>query len=89
MPAASDERFKALAERINAVQAQPLHLPCWNFRAAAVRAGSPRVRMPGKGKGRGFQYPYGVVVGDALWVMYSVGKEDIAISRVPLRSLPR
>jgi hypothetical protein len=39
-------------------------------------------------KGAGFQYPSAVVVGDALWVIYSVGKEDVAVSRVPLASLP-
>jgi len=56
--------------------------------AAAVRAGAPAIRLGGKGKGRGFQYPYGVVAGDALWVIYSIGKEDIGISHVPLGSLP-
>lgn len=57
-------------------------------RAVAVRSGAPPIRLPGTGKGRGYQYPSAVVVGDALWIMYSVGKEDVAISRVPLASLP-
>ncbi len=56
-------------------------------RAMAVRSGSPAIRLPGKGKGRGFQYPSAVVVSDAIWIMYSVGKEDVAVSRVPLAPL--
>jgi hypothetical protein len=58
-------------------------------RAVAVRSGSPKIRLPGKGKGRGYQYPSAVLVDDALWIMYSVGKEDVAVSRVPLALLPR
>jgi hypothetical protein len=36
----------------------------------------------------GFQYPSAVVAHDALWVIYSVGKEDVAVSRIPLSELP-
>jgi hypothetical protein len=57
--------------------------------AAAIRHGAPKVRHPGRAKGPGFQYPSAVVVGDALWVIYSIGKEDVAVSRVPLSSLPQ
>ena len=53
--------------------------------AYAVRAEASPTPL---GYGRGFRYPYGAVVGDALWVMYSIGKEDIDISRVPLASIP-
>lgn len=56
--------------------------------AAAIRSGCPAVRVKGRAKGPGFQYPSAVVVGDALWVVYSIGKEDVALSRVPLASLP-
>lgn len=55
--------------------------------AAALRAGAPAIRLPGKGKGRGYQYPAGCVVGGDLWVLYSVGKEDVAVSRVPIAAL--
>ncbi len=58
-------------------------------RAAAIRHGAPKVRHRGRAKGPGFQYPSAVVVGDALWVIYSIGKEDVAVSRVPLAALPR
>jgi hypothetical protein len=57
--------------------------------AAAVRSGAPPLRHKGKGKGAGFHYPFGTVVGDSLWIMYSVGKEDIEISRVPIAALGR
>ncbi|MBN2293305.1 MAG: exo-alpha-sialidase [Pirellulales bacterium] len=55
--------------------------------SAAIRAGAPNIRARGSGKGRGYQYPATEIVGDDLWVLYSVGKEDIAISRVPLKNL--
>jgi len=55
-------------------------------RAAAIRHGAPKVRHRGRAKGPGFQYP-SAVVGDALWVIYSIGKEDVAVSRVPLSAL--
>ena len=58
-------------------------------RVAAVRAGAPPTAYPGVGKGPGFQYPAAAV--DAargmLLVAYSVNKEDIAVTRVPLASL--
>ena len=57
--------------------------------AAAIRHGAPKVRHPGRAKGPGFQYPSAIVVGDAMWVVYSVGKEDVAVSRVPLSALDR
>ena len=56
-------------------------------RAAAIRTGAPGLRARGGGKGRGYQYPATVIVGDSLWVLYSVGEEDIAISCVPLDRL--
>ena len=55
--------------------------------AAAIRAGAPELRKKGPGKGVGFQYPSAAIVGDNLWVIYSVGKEDVGISCVPLRVL--
>ena len=56
--------------------------------AAAIRAGAPAVRQKGRAKGRGYQYPSALVDGETLWVVYSIGKEDVAISRVPLVGLP-
>lgn len=55
--------------------------------AAALRHGTPPLRYPGKSKNRGFQYPAALVVGNSLWVIYSINKEDIAISRIPLSDL--
>jgi hypothetical protein len=55
--------------------------------AASIRQGAPEIRHPGRAKGVGFQYPSAILVGDALWVIYSVGKEDVAVSRVPLINL--
>jgi len=55
--------------------------------AGAIRTGAPKIRHPGRAKGEGFQYPSAVVAGDALWVIYSIGKEDVAMSRIPLASL--
>lgn len=52
--------------------------------AAATRSDAPPIRHPGLHKGPGFQYPSAVVADGALWAIYSVGKEDVAASRVPL-----
>lgn len=56
--------------------------------AAAIRTGAPGVRVAGSAKSPGFQYPSARVVGDEIWVMYTVGKEDVAVSRVPVSILP-
>jgi len=56
-------------------------------RAWAVLADAPEIRLRGPGKGRGFQYPDAVLAGDALWVIHSIGKEDIGLARVPLAAL--
>jgi hypothetical protein len=55
----------------------------------AVRAGAPPARFAGSGKGPGFEYPMAVVVGEEggeqwLLTVYSVNKEDIAATRIPL-----
>lgn len=55
--------------------------------AAAIRHGTPPLRYPGHAKNRGFQYPSALAVGNALWVIYSINKEDVAISRIPLSGL--
>ena len=57
--------------------------------AVALRYGTPPVRYEGRNKLPGFQYPSAVVVGDSLWVAYAIGKEDIAVARVPLAALPK
>lgn len=53
--------------------------------AAAIRHGTPPRRSPGSG--RGFAYPSAMVVGNSLWVIYSINKQDVAISRIPLSEL--
>jgi hypothetical protein len=55
--------------------------------AAAIRHGTPPLRHPGLYKDRGFQYPSALVEGNALWVIYSINKEDVAISHIPLSEL--
>jgi hypothetical protein len=55
--------------------------------AAAIRHGTPPLRHPGLYKDHGFQYPSAMVEGNALWVIYSINKEDVAISRIPLSEL--
>jgi lysophospholipase L1-like esterase len=56
-------------------------------RHAVIRAGAPPVRHEGRWKGPGFQYPRAAVCGHALLVIYSIGKEDMAVSRIPLAAL--
>jgi hypothetical protein len=57
-------------------------------RAFAIRSGAPPLRREGSAKVVGFQYPSAVVADGALWVIYSVGKEDVDVSRIPLEELP-
>lgn len=59
-----------------------------NFdRAAVIRFFAPPMRHKGRAKSIGFQYPHSMVVGEDLWVMYSVNKEDIQVTRIPLEEL--
>jgi hypothetical protein len=54
----------------------------------ALRSGCPPMRISGvTGRGPGFQYPSAIVHNGRLYVLYSVNKEDIAISSVPLAAL--
>jgi len=53
-------------------------------RAWAIRYGAPPIEFRGKGKGRGFQYPSATIVGDEMIVVYTIGKEDVGLSRFPI-----
>jgi len=44
-------------------------------------------RYEGKAKTPGFSYPKAFVSGKNLYMAYSVNKEDIAVTRLPLESL--
>jgi hypothetical protein len=58
-----------------------------NFdRLLALRSGAPPPVFPAFTKGPGYQYPQAVVTeaGDALITVYSVNKEEIGATRVPL-----
>ena len=50
-------------------------------------AGAPKPRHRGAGKERGFYDPYAIVTEGFLWVTYSVGREDIAVTQIPLAAL--
>ncbi len=58
-------------------------------RAYALRWNLPKTfRVAGvKGRGMGAQYPSAIVQRDVLYVMYTIGKEDVGISWVPLKEL--
>lgn len=61
-------------------------------RAFAVRWRTPKFQVASQqtehdGRGRGFQYPSVLVHGEYLWVVYSVNKEAIEISRIPIAEL--
>lgn len=55
--------------------------------SAAIVHGTPPVRYPIHYKDLRFQYPSAIVVGEALWVIYSIDKEDVAVARIPLAVL--
>lgn len=59
-------------------------------RAYALRCGQQPWRVPKsevRGRGGGGQYPSALVDGGHLYVLYSMGKEDVWVSRVPLAEL--
>jgi len=54
-------------------------------RVMALRADAPELRIPNvRGRGPGFQYPDALVADGLLYVLYSIGKEDVGLTRVPL-----
>ena len=60
------------------------------FDRAWLIRGEPIIqRFPGKGKVDGWQYPNALVWRDALYVVYSVNKEDIMLTRIPLSAFLR
>ena len=44
-------------------------------------------RYEGKAKTQGFSYPKAIVHGECLYVAYSINKEDIAVTRLPLTAV--
>ena len=57
-------------------------------RMAVLRFLAPPQRHEGAAKGaNGFMYPHSVIVGEHLWVIYSINKEDIEVARVSLAEL--
>lgn len=59
-------------------------------RAFLLRAGDndlPQQQFAGKYKRAGYSYPKSLVWNEFLYVSYAVNKEDIAVTRVPVRSL--
>jgi hypothetical protein len=58
-------------------------------RHAVVRHKASPPRHQGRWKSSGFQYPHATIMGDDLFVIYSIGKEDMAVTRIPLESLSK
>ena len=56
-------------------------------RAAIIRFISPPLRYRGLEKTIGYQYPHSVVAENDLLVIYSVNKEDVEVTRIPLDEL--
>ena len=56
-------------------------------RALAIRATPTEPRFEVGGSSDGYQYPDAVLVENDLWVIYSINKQDIAISRLPCKGL--
>lgn len=59
-----------------------------NFdRHAVIAHQAPPRRHEGRWKGIGFQYPRATVLEDTLHVIYSVNKEDVRVTGIPLEAL--
>lgn len=61
-----------------------------NFdRSALLHNLAPPQRYEGRARAIGYQYPHSVVVGDDLWVVLSVNKEDMQVTRILLDELDK
>lgn len=59
-----------------------------NFdRSFLIRHGAPQLRYKGRWKSIGFQYPHSLVLGDNIWVIYTVNKEDVQVIKIPVTDL--
>jgi hypothetical protein len=56
-------------------------------RAWVLRGEPTKQRFEGERKGNGWQYPNALIWKDSLWVIYSVNKEDVVISRIRLNDV--
>lgn len=56
-------------------------------RAWLVRGEAATMSFTGRHKLDGWQYPHALVWGDHLLVAYSVNKEDVGLTRIPLSAL--
>ena len=56
-------------------------------RSWIVRNKPTKMRYPGKSKLDGWQYPHAIVWKSFLYVAYSINKEDVAVTRIPLKYL--
>ena len=56
-------------------------------RAFSVRSEDTTMRFPGTNKLPGWQYPGAVVWGDHLYVVYSINKEDVGLTRIRIADL--
>lgn len=54
---------------------------------ALIRHHAPPLRHEGRWKNAGFQYPHSAIVDGSLLVLYSVNKEDIQVTHIPLSEL--
>ncbi len=59
-----------------------------NFdRVALIKIWPPKMAYKGRWKSNGFKYPHSLVLGDDILVIYSVGKEDVQITRIPINEI--
>jgi len=57
-------------------------------RMAVLRYSPPGQRYEGLAKAApGYQYSHSIIIGEHLWVIYSISKEDIEVARIPLSEL--
>ena len=58
-------------------------------RVGVIKLISPPIKYEGRAKSLGNQYPHSVIVDENLWVMYSVNKESIQVTKIPLSELEK
>ena len=59
-----------------------------NFdRVALIKISPPKIAYKGRWKSNGYKYPHSLILGDNLWVIYDIGKEDVLVTRIPISEI--
>ncbi|MCA1809547.1 MAG: hypothetical protein LC725_08885, partial [Lentisphaerae bacterium] len=61
----------------------------WLLRFKRLSDYTPGAMKSEGGPGSGPQYLYSDIIGESLWVIYSISKEHVAATRVPIEAISK